>query len=347
MTSVFHPASVDQIEFGEIQMARLVVTVFGGSGFVGRSVVQKLAAQGWVVRVAVTDPVAAEFLMMDGAVGQIVPLRIDIRHPASVQAALIGADAAINAVGILNEGGGRTFQSIHVDGAANIAKACVDNGVKSLVQISALGASKESPSSYARSKADGEAAVLAAFPAAIILRPSLIFGIDDDFFNRFAALSRVLPVLPVFTRDGLKLTCQDNKPHLDLYGSGGPVFQPVWVGDVADAVVKVLADPACGGKTYELGGAQRYSFKELLELILSQTNRCRFLAPLPLGLAKLIAPLLQVLPGKPLTSDQVRLMESDNVVRGGKPGLAELGLTPKSLMDVIPAYLDRYRRRPS
>jgi NADH dehydrogenase len=328
-------------------MTRRVVTVFGGSGFIGRTVVQKLAAQGWIVRVAVTDPVSAEFLMTEGGVGQIVPLRIDIRHPKSVAAALVGADAAVNAVGILTEGSSGAFQAIHIDGSANIAKACAAAGVKSLVQISALGASKDSTSSYARSKAEGETAVLAAFPSAVILRPSLVFGMDDDFFNRFAAMTLVLPILPVFTRDGPKITFNDGVLNVDLFGSGGPVFQPVWVGDVADAVVRTLGDSACAGKTYELGGAQRYSFKELLELILKETHRCSLLVPMPMWVAKLIAPVLKLLPGTPLTPDQVRLMETDNVVRGGKPGLAELGITPATLTDVVPAYLDRYRRRPS
>lgn len=327
-------------------MTRRVVTVFGGSGFIGRSIVPKLAAQGWVVRVAVTDPVRAEFLMTAGDVGQVLPLRVDIRNPESVAGALVGADAAVNAVGILSEGGGKSFQSIHVVGAANIAAAARDAKLTSLVHISALGASKDSPSSYARSKADGEAAVLAAFPTAVILRPSLVFGADDDFFNRFAKLAVTLPALPVFTRDGLKLTFTDNCPHLDLYGSGGPVFQPVWVGDVAQAAIAALADPQAAGKTFELGGNQRYSFKELLDVLLAATGRANLLLPVPFWAARLIAPVLQLIPGRPLTPDQVRLMESDNVVRGGKPGLAELGITPASLPDIVPSYLERYHQRP-
>jgi len=328
-------------------MTRRVVTVFGGSGFIGRAIVGKLASQGWIVRVAVTDPVRAEFLTTTGTVGQIVPLRIDIRNPGSVDAALTGADAAVNAVGLLSEGGGRSFRDIHVVGADNIAKACSSASVKTLVQVSALGVAKDSSSQYARSKAEGEAAVLAAFPGAVIIRPSLVFGDDDDFFNRFALMSQILPVLPVFTRDAPKFERDGLSLHLDLFGSGGPVFQPVWVGDVADAVVKSLTDSCCAGKTYELGGAQRYSFKELLELILSITRRRCLLAPLPLWLARIIAPVLQLVPSKPLTLDQVRLMETDNVVRGGKPGLAELGIVPRALAEMAPRYLDRYRRRPS
>lgn len=238
------------------------------------------------------------------------------------------------------------LNSVHVDGAANIAAAASHEGVASLVHISALGASKESPSRYAQSKAEGEAAVAAAFPGAVILRPSLVFGMDDDFFNRFAKMAALLPVLPVFTRDGPKVTCVDYRPHLDLFGSGGPVFQPIWVGDLAQAAVKALEDPSCSGKVYELGGNQRYSFKELLELILSVTHRQNLLVPVPFWLARIMATFLQFAPGAPLTPDQMRLMENDNVVRGGKSGLAELGIAPTALADTVPSYLDRYRRRP-
>ena len=329
-------------------MRRRVVTVFGGSGFVGRTVVQKLAARGWVVRVAVSDPFKAEFLRTAGDVGQVVPLRVDIRNPKSVAGVLVGADAAINLVGILAEGcGGRSFRAIHVTGAANIAAAARDAKIKSLVHLSALGASKDSKSTYAVSKAEGEAAILAAFPNAVILRPSLIFGTDDDFFNRFAKLATLLPALPVFTRDGPRITCVDNLPHLDLYGSGGPVFQPVWVGDVAQAVVNSLDDPTHAGKTFELGGAQRYSFKEILDLVLAATHRCRILIPVPFWLARILAPVLQFVPGRPLTPDQLRLMESDNVVRGGKPGLAELGISPAALATTVPKYLERYAKLPA
>ena len=328
-------------------MTRRVVTVFGGSGFVGRTIVQKLAAKGWLVRVAVRDPVKAEFLRPMGDVGQVVPLRVDIRNPKSVAGVLVGATAAVNAVGILTEGGGTSFRSIHVDGAAAIAAAARDAKLSALVHLSALGAAKESRSAYAVSKADGEAAVLAAFPNAVILRPSLIFGHDDDFFNRFAAMAALLPALPVFTRDGPRVTMQDGCPHLELYGSGGPVFQPVWVGDVAQAAVAALEDPSCAGKTFELGGNQRYSFKELLDLILSITHRSPLLAPVPFWMARIMAAFLQFAPGKPLTPDQVRLMETDTVVRGGKPGLAELGISSTALAATLPAYLTRYARRPS
>jgi NADH dehydrogenase len=324
-------------------MTRRVVTVFGASGFIGRALVRKLTERGYVVRAAVRDPVAAEILRPMGDVGQVNLLRVDIRDPARVRAAVEGATAVVNLVGILAESGGRTFRSIHVDGAAAVAQAAAEAGVASLVHLSALGASKDSPSAYARTKAEGEAAVLAAFPKAVILRPSVVFGADDNFFNRFAQMARMAPALPVFTRDGLKLACHDGMATFDFYGSGGPVFQPVWVGDVAQAIVTGLTDPELAGKTFELGGPRRYSFKELMELVLAATERHPLLLPVPFWCARLMAKFLQFVPGKPLTPDQVRLMETDNVVRGGKPGLAEMGIAPKSADDIVPAYLQRYK----
>jgi uncharacterized protein YbjT (DUF2867 family) len=325
-------------------MARRVVTIFGGSGFIGRSLVQKLAAANWIVRVAVRDPYRAEHLTVSGDVGQIIPLRVDIANPKSVADALIGATAAINMVGILAQDSARSFQSVHVEGAANIAQAAQACHLQSLVHISALGASKESKSLYARSKAAGEQAVLSAFPTAVIIRPSLVFGADDSFFNRFAAMASLSPILPVFTRDGPAITMVDGGPNLNLFGSGGPVFQPVWVGDVSQAVVNALANPACDGKIFELGGPQRYSFKELMDLVVATTGQRCLLVPVPLWMAGLMARLAQFAPGQPLTPDQVALMETDNVVRGGKPGLAELGITPASLTDIVPSYLARYRK---
>ena len=323
-------------------MARRVVTVFGGSGFIGRNVVRRLAAQGWVVRAAVRDPIAAEFLRTMGDVGQIAPLRADITDPAQVAVAVAGADAVVNLVGILYERGKRSFEAIHVKGAANVAAAAKAAGVAKLVQMSALGADKNSPSDYARSKAAGEEAVTAAFPGATIFRPSVVFGADDDFFNRFGRLAVLSPVLPVFTADGFKPVCADGKCGIDLFGSGGPTFQPVSVGDVAAAVVKVLDEPRLAGKVYELGGPRRYSMKEIMELVLSVTGLDRRLVPLPFSLGAIQAKFLQFLPNPPLTPDQVRLMKLDNVVRGGKPGLAELGITPVAAEAVLPTYMKRY-----
>jgi NADH dehydrogenase len=326
-------------------MARRLVTVFGGSGFIGRNVVKRLAAKGWVVRAAVRDPIAAEFLKPMGDVGQVTPLRADITNPQSVAMAMAGADAVINLVGILYESGRATFDAIHVKAAATIAAAAKAAGVSQLVHMSALGADKNSEAAYARSKAAGEDAVLAAFPGACIVRPSVVFGPDDDFFNRFGKMSMVSPVLPVFTSDGFKPVCSESGCSIDLFGSGGPIFQPVSVSDVAQAIVQMLEDPRQAGKTFELGGPRRYSMKEIMELVNSSTGRQRMLVPVPFGLGMLQATFLQMLPKPMLTKDQVRLMKVDNVVRGGKPGLAELGITPTSAEAILPLYMKRYGKQ--
>lgn len=322
---------------------RRVVTVFGGSGFIGRQVVRRLAAQGWVVRAAVRDPVDAGFLKPMGEPGQVNPVAADIRDIESVRAAVNGADAVVNLVGILFERGKATFDAVHRQGAANVAQAAREAGVARLVHMSALGADKNSPSAYARSKAQGEDAVQAAFPGAAIFRPSIVFGPDDDFFNRFAGLARISPVLPVFTGDGFKPVHTENGYDVDWFGSGGPTFQPVYVGDVAEALVKGVTDPRTTGKVYELGGPRRYTLKEVMELILRVTGRCVLLVPLPFWVARLQASFLKLLPKPALTPDQVKLLQVDNVVRGGKPGLAELGITPVAAEAVLPTYLHRYR----
>jgi uncharacterized protein YbjT (DUF2867 family) len=326
-------------------MARRVVTVFGGSGFIGRNVVKRLAAQGWVVRAAVRDPIAAEFLKPMGDVGQVTPLRADITNPQSVAMAVAGVDAVVNLVGVLYESGRASFDAIHVKGAANVAAAAKAAGVTRLVHLSALGADKNSESAYARSKALGEEAVLAAFPGASIVRPSVVFGPDDGFFNRFGKLAMVSPVLPVFTNDGFKPVCGESGCSIDLFGSGGTIFQPVSVADVAQAVVQMLDDGRHAGKTFELGGPRRYSMKEIMELVMASTGRRRILVPLPFGLGMLQAAFLQLLPSPPLTRDQVRMMKVDNVVRGGKPGLAELGITPTAAEAILPLYMKRYGKQ--
>ncbi len=323
-------------------MARRLVTVFGGSGFIGRTLVRRLAAQGWVVRAAVRDPTAAEFLKPMGDVGQVTPLRADITDPAAVTMAVAGADAVVNLVGILYERGSRSFEAVHVKGAANVAAAAKAAGITKLVHMSALGADKNSESAYARSKAAGEEAVLAAFPGATIIRPSVVFGPDDDFFNRFGKMAMISPVLPVFTSDGFKPVCGEGGCSIDLFGSGGPTFQPIHVGDVAAAIAAVLDDSRLAGKVYELGGPRRYSMKEIMELVLQVTGRQCHLVPVPFGLGMVQAAFLQLMPNPMLTRDQVRLMKVDNVVRGGKPGVAELGITPTAAEAVLPLYLNRY-----
>ena len=326
-------------------MTRRVVTVFGASGFIGQHVVQRLARQGWVVRAAVRDPIAAEFLKPMGDVGQVNPVRADINDPTAVAAAVSGADAVISLVGILYERGRRSFQSVHVDGAAHVAAAAKAAGVERLVHVSALGADRNSESAYARSKAAGEEAVSQAFPGATIIRPSVVFGPEDGFFNRFAAMARLLPVLPVYTADGFKPEMQENGlPTLNLYGSGGTIFQPVYVGDVAEAILRCVESPKLAGKVYELGGPRRYSLKEIMELVVAETGRCRVLVPLPFFVARIQAAFLQFLPNPPLTPDQVKLLKVDNVARGGKPGLAELGITPTTCEAILPMYLGRYRK---
>jgi NADH dehydrogenase len=302
---------------------RSVATVFGGSGFIGRYVVKRLAAAGHVVRVAVRDPEAALFLKPMGAVGQIVPLFANIQHAATVERAVVGADLVVNLVGILAESRRGDFARIQGEGAGRIAHLAAAAGVGALVQLSAIGADPASPSAYATSKAQGEQAVQAAFPAAVILRPSVVFGPEDAFYNRFGRMAQISPVMPVL--------CGDTK------------LQPVYVGDVADAVMAGLRLPPTAPRMYELGGPDIWTFRDLLVWILHQTERHRRLYEVPMGLAKFQASVLEKLPGKLLTNDQLLLLARDNVVTPGMPGLAELGLVPTPVDLVVPGYLDRYR----
>ena len=306
-------------------MARGLVTVFGGSGFIGRYVVRNLARAGWQVRVAVRRPDEALFLKTAGDVGQVTPVAANIRDDASVAAACVGADAVVNLVGILYEGGRQKFDAVQAEGAGRVARAAKVAGARRFVQISAIGADANSDSGYARSKAAGEAKVAMAFPGATILRPSIVFGPEDNFFNRFAKMAMLSPALP-------------------LIGGGNTRFQPVYVGDVAAAVAKAIEDAGTAGNTYELAGPRAYTFRELLRLMLNEIGRCRLLVPLPFALAMLKATFLQLLPMPLLTVDQVKLLKRDNVA-SGKPGLKELGISPTAVEVVIPTYLDRYRPR--
>ena len=305
-------------------MTQRVVTVFGGSGFVGRHLVWRLAKQGWIVRVAVRRPSQAGFLKPLGEIGQITPLRAPVQDPVAVAAAMAGADAAVNLVGILYERGKQTFAGVHARGAQTVAEAAAAAGIEHLVQVSAIGADLHGGAAYARSKGAGEAAVKTAFPSATILRPSVVFGPEDDFFNRFAAMARLSPALP-------------------LIGGGATRFEPVYVGDVAQAIVKCLADPACAGKTYELGGPRVYTFKEILQLLLREIRRRRLLVPWPFALAEVQARFLELLPVPPLTRDQLRMLRRDNVVSEGALTLADLGIAPTAAEVILPTYLDRYR----
>jgi NADH dehydrogenase len=266
-----------------------------------------------------------------GAVGQVVPLYASVTHEATVTRAVEAAEIVVNLVGQLAESGSSSFQAIHVEGAERIARQSAAAGVGRLVQVSAIGADPASPSRYASTKGKAEQAVLAAFPAATILRPSVVFGPEDNFFNRFAALARLSPVMPVI--------------------AGGTKMQPVFVGDVADAVMAALASSATKGRIFELGGPMVWTFRDLLAFILKTTHRNRPLVDIPAGLARLQAAVLQHAPGKPLTPDQLLMLAHDNVVSAGTPGLADLGITPTPVELVVPAYLSRYQpgggRRPT
>ncbi|MBV9748123.1 MAG: complex I NDUFA9 subunit family protein [Acetobacteraceae bacterium] len=302
---------------------RSVAAVFGGSGFIGRYVVKRLAAQGYVVRVCGRNTESAKALMTAGRVGQVVPLYVSLTNPATIERAIEGANVAVNLVGILAERHPGDFQRIQADGAGRIARAAAAAGVARMVQVSAIGADPDGPSAYAKTKAGGEAQVRAAMPGAVVLRPSVVFGAEDQFFNRFGQIAMLSPVMPVI--------------------HGETRFQPVYVGDVADAVAAALTREDALGALYELGGPRIYTFRELLDYVLRETRRRRRLLTVPLSLARLQARISEWIPGKPLTRDQLLLLARDNVVSPGVPGLEALGITPTPLELVVPPYLDRYR----
>ena len=325
-------------------MTARLVTIFGGSGFLGRHLVQRLVRTGATIRVCTRDPEKAHMLRPLGDVGQIVPWAADIRRPETVAHAVADADACVNLVGVLYERGKSTFEAVHVDGATTVANAAAAAGCDHLVQVSALGASLDSDSKYARSKAAGEAAVLGAFPKATILRPSVVFGPEDSFFNMFASLTSFSPALPVIGAPCPPKLKRDDagKMTLDLFGDGGPKMQPVYVGDVVDAITQSLNGHTHEGKTYSLGGPTVYSFKDLMTLVLTQTERKRLLFPLPFFLAEMQATFLQLLPKPLLTPDQVTLLRTDNVVPTGQPGLDAFGITPTAAEAIVPSYLRRF-----
>ena len=321
-------------------MAVRLVTVFGASGFIGRHVVQRLAAQGVQVRAAVRNPDAALFLKPMGDVGQITPVQANIRNEASVRAAIAGSDAVVNLVAVLYESGRQRFDALHVAGAETIAREAAAAGCTRLVHMSSLGADSAAASRYAKTKAAGEAAVKKAYPDAVILRPSVVFGPQDGFFCRFAEMSQFSPFLPVFGCSMPRF--RDGK--LDLYGSGGTRFQPVYVGDVADAVMKGIEDRATTGKVYELGGPRVYSFVDIMRLVMAETNRRRIILPIPFWLGAIMGFFGELLPIPPLTRDQVTTLKSDNVLTGNLPGLGDLGIDATAAEPILPTYLDTYRR---
>ena len=305
-----------------------LVTVFGGSGFLGRHVVRALANRGYRIRVAVRRPELTGFLRPMGRVGQINAVQANLRFPQSIAVALRDADIAVNLVGILFERGAQRFGAVQAVGAEAVALAAKSAGA-SLVHVSAIGADANSPSHYARSKAEGERRVLAAQPAAVIVRPSIVFGPEDDFFNRFAALARIAPALP-------------------LVGGGHTRFQPVFVGDVAEAIAKAVDGETKPGTIYELGGPDVRTFRELMEFMLATIGRRRLLVPVPFDVTKFQAAFAQFLPKPPITPDQVELLRSDNVVsaeaRSQGRTLEALGIIPESIGAIVPSYLWRFRK---
>ncbi len=306
-----------------------LVTIFGGSGFVGRYIARRMAKEGWRVRVAVRRPNEAGFVRTFGVVGQVEPVLANIRDDASVAAAVAGADAVVNCVGILAVDGKNTFDAVQAEGAERVAKAAADAGIGRFVQISAIGSDADSDSDYARTKAAGEAAVQAAIPGAVILRPSIIFGTEDQFFNRFAGMTRMSPILPVV----------------------GPetMFQPVYVDDVAKAAVKGVLGQAEPG-VYELGGPDVESFRDLMRRMLEVIRRRRLVVGIPFWIARLMGFVFDLLKtlsvgliSGPITGDQVRNLRRDNVVSDGAKSFDDLGITPTSMQVVLPDYLWRFR----
>jgi uncharacterized protein YbjT (DUF2867 family) len=306
-----------------------LVTVFGGSGFVGSQIVRALARAGSRVRVAVRQPGRGYRLRMLGDVGQIEVVQANIRDDASVARALEGAEGCINAVAVLHESGRQTFEAVHVEGAHRAAAAAARAGVARFVQISAIGADPNSPAAYGRTKAAGEAAVREAFAGAAILRPSVVFGPDDHFFNRFAEMAMISPALP-------------------LIGGGHTRMQPVFVADVGAAVAHAVWSDEAAGRTYELGGPEAFTFRRLMEIMLEVIQRRRLLVPVPWPMAGAIGMLGDLVSSAgappPLTTDQVALLRVDNVVAPGAAGLTELGVQPNAVEPIIPSYLYRYRR---
>ncbi len=299
------------------------VTIFGGTGFIGRQIIRELARSGVTIRVACRNPESAYALRPSGMVGQIVPVTCDINDTASLRHALSGAKTVINCIGILFEKGQQRFQKLHADFPGTLARLCQEENIEHLIHISALGI-ENSKSNYAKTKYEGERNLKNAFPQAIILRPSVVFGAEDNFFNQFATLARYLPVLP-------------------LIGAGKTKFQPIFVGDIADAVIKALQTPSAAGHIFELGGPEILTFRSIYERLFEHTKNPRYLMPIPFCLAKVKGAFLQMLPHPLLTIDQVRSLETDSILTQKYKTVSDLGLVPASLDLILPTYLDRFR----
>lgn len=311
-----------------VAVSNRLVTVFGGSGFVGRHLVRALAKRGFRVRVAVRRPDLARFLMTAGAVGQVHAVQANLRYPASIEAAVQGAEVVVNLVGMLNESGRNSFKAVQSFGPGAIGRAARAAGVSRYVHTSSLGVYAPE-SAYGASKIEGEEAARAAFPDPVIVRPAAIFGPEDDFFNKLAALARMLPVVP-------------------LIGGGGTRMQPVFVGDVAEVLARAVEGSLPAGSVYELGGPEVMTLREINEFVLRVTNRSRPLLPLPFAMASIQAKVLQFLPGKLLTPDQVRLLRHDNVVSAEAVAagrtLDGLGIRGTTVEAEVATYLWRFRK---
>lgn len=307
-----------------------LVTVIGGTGFLGRQIVRRLAKDGYRIRVTSRKPSRAYNMAPLGNVGQIAVVKADIREDAEIASAVAGAKIVINLVGILREGSGRTFEAMHADGAGTVARAAAKAGAERLIQVSSIGADPKARAEYSRTKGEGEALARDAFAGVTIVRPSIVFGQGDGFFNMFARLMRM------------------SKLAFPLFGGGKTKFQPVFAGDVADAVANAIADSRTKGRTYELGGPAVYSLKDLLTFISATIERKRALLPIPFFMLDLFAALFGWLPFSPITRDQARLLRKDNVVKVGTDAaavgtLTDLGVNPTAVEAVVPSYLYAYR----
>ncbi len=327
-------------------MSRRVITLFGGTGFIGRHVVQRLAKQGAQIRIATRDIEAANFLKPMGEIGQITPVPINFSDKASIHRALNGANQAVNLIGVIFETRKHTFKKIHVGIARDIAHSATKAGLNTLIHVSALGASLDSDSVYLRTKAAGEVAVKDAFKNAIFVRPSAIFGKEDRFFNILARQARFSPIMPIFGCQNIqnfKFFGLQTPVATNLQGDGGTRIQPVYVADVADAIVRILGKSSISNKIYEFGGPTVYEYKSILELVLRESGRRRLLVPFPFFAAKIIAWIFELFPNPPITRDQLTLLKSDNVISGELPGFSDLSMSPAAVEAILPTYLRQYR----
>ena len=302
------------------------VCVFGGTGFLGRRLVRRLAGEGATVRVAVRSPDRARSVLGEAAADRVAVLRADVRDPASVAAAVAGFDAVVNAVSAYVEKAGVSFESVHVQGARTVAQEAAAAGVARLVLVSGIGADPESASPYIRARGRGELAARQAFPGATVLRPGAMFGPGDALFGALADIVRLFPVVP-------------------LIGGGRTRVQPVYVEDVAEAIARVLGERGSAGQTYELAGPGAYTLRELVSFVLRLVGKRRLLVPVPFAVAEIQARLFEFLPSPPLTTSQVDLLRRDNLASGELPGLSELGIRAKAIEDIVPSYVGRLRRR--